>query len=58
MCDCYAPEIDHRIINIFDILLATSLTLSSCLLQHNDNIGKDKDKNVIECPQIAYFVHS
>lgn len=55
MSNWYTPEIDHRQIQIFDILLATSLTPSSCLLQHNATIGKDKDKNVIVAPNYLFL---
>lgn len=57
MCNWYTLKIDHRQIQIFDTLLAISLTPSSCLLQHNATIGKDKDKNVIAA-QITYFIRS
>lgn len=58
MCNWYTPEIDHRLIQIFDTLPAASLIPSSYLLQHNANISKNKDKNVIAAPKlpISYIV--
>jgi len=45
-----------RVIQIFDTLLAISLIPSSCLLQHNANIGKDKVKNVIAAPNYLFHI--
>jgi hypothetical protein len=54
MYDWYTTEINHRQIQIFDTLLATSLILSSYLLQHNATSGKDKDKYVLAAPNYLF----